>query len=260
MGNAVLFEKRNGIAVITMNLPERMNSLVPDMTAGLYNAMLSARDDDEVRAVILTGKDKSFCAGGDISSMKGGITLGDGINQMDVVHQKWAAELYAMRKPTIAAVNGFAVGAGFGIALLCDIVFACESAKFSLSFSNVALSPDYALGYMLPRIIGLHAAKDLFFTAKNITAKEALDMRLVNRVTGDGEVLAAAEEYALKLAKGPTLAYALGKRLFNSSLDMDIKNALTLEAYTQSILVQTEDCAEAADAFFSKRKPEFKGK
>jgi 2-(1,2-epoxy-1,2-dihydrophenyl)acetyl-CoA isomerase len=260
MGNAVTVERKHGYAVVTMNLPERMNSLVPDMLSGLYDAMLDVKLDDSVRAVIFTGKDKAFCAGGDIASFKEGATLDEVVKRIDAQHHKWATELYHMHKPTIAAVNGFAFGAGFSIAMLCDIVFAGESAKFALSFSSMALTPDYAAAYTLTRLIGLQKAKDLFFTARTFGAAEALSLGCVNRVVPDAELLAAAEEYAAKLAKGPTLAYAFGKRLFNSSAENDLKTSLTLEAYSQSMMIQTADCKEAAEAFFGKRKPEFKGK
>jgi 2-(1,2-epoxy-1,2-dihydrophenyl)acetyl-CoA isomerase len=255
--NAVLFEKKNGVGLITTNMPEKMNCLTPEIRDGLAKSIQTAKNDDEVKAVILTGKAKAFCAGGDINSFVGGSTVVDVAHRFDVNHE-WAGELYKLPKPTIAAVNGYAVGAGFGIALLCDVVFSGESAKFGMSFVNMGLSPDYIVAYILPRIVGIHKVKDLFFTARNLAAREAYNMGIVNAVIPDAELMGHALEYAEKLAKGPSLAYRFGKKMINEGLDTNFINFITMEAYYQSILLQTDDSKNAAKAFLNRTKTESK--
>jgi 2-(1,2-epoxy-1,2-dihydrophenyl)acetyl-CoA isomerase len=260
LSSVVSFEKSNGVATITMNQVEKMNSLTPEVTGGLWEATEEAKNDADVKVVVLTGTGKAFCAGGDINSFLGGSTAMEFADGFASIHHKWLNAFYKLPKPTIASVNGFAVGAGFGLALLCDLVFSAESAKFGLSFVNVGLAPDYALAYMLPRLIGLQRTKELTFTGRNITAKEACDMGLVNAVLPDAELAGHVSQYAAKLAQGPTCSYAYAKRLLNESLDMNLTNFLQAETYAQTLLLLSEDSKEAADAFLNKRKPVFKGK
>jgi 2-(1,2-epoxy-1,2-dihydrophenyl)acetyl-CoA isomerase len=260
MSSVVSFEKNNGVATITMNQVEKMNALTPEITSGLWEATEQAHNDADVKVVVLTGTGKAFCAGGDINNFLGGSTAMELADRFQSVHHKWLNAFYTLPKPTIASVNGFAVGAGFGVALLCDVVFSAESAKFGLSFVNVGLVPDYALAYMLPRLIGLQRTKELAFSGRNLTAREACDWGLVNAVLPDGELAEHVSRYAAKLAQGPACSYAYTKRLLNEGLDMNLTAFLQAESYAQTMLLRSEDAKEAANAFLDKRKPVFKGK
>ncbi len=260
MAEAVLYTKQNGVATVRMNLPEKMNSLTVDMVTGLTEAMLAAKKDSAVRCVVLTGSGRAFCAGGDIAAFGTGMSLKGGIDYLAKGHHIWSKELYEMDKPTVAAVNGFAMGAGFGIAMLCDMIVAAKTAKFALSFSNVGLCTDYGVAYTLPRIVGMTKAKELFYLAPTLTADEAAGLGIVNQVVEDEALESTVAALAEKLANGPTFAYSIGKNLFHAAADVDFADALRMESYSQSMMFQTEDCKEAISAFFEKRKPNFQGK
>ena len=165
-----------------------------------------------------------------------------------------------MPKPTIAAVNGFAVGAGFCIAMQADLVLASDKAKFGMAFANVGLIPDLAGLYTLPRLVGLQRAKELVFTGRNVGADEAKEMGIVNQVVPHDELMAEAKKLAKRLADGPRVALRMAKNVMNDSINMTLEQLLDLEPHAQAICFQSEDHKIGVQAFFDKKKPAFVGR
>lgn len=207
----------------------------------------------------MTGSGRAFCAGGDISTMQAGAGPFAGRERLKKVHGIITG-LLRMEKPVIAAVNGYAVGAGCNLALACDIIIAAESAKFGQAFVNIGLVTDMGGAYLLPRAVGLHKAKELCFTGQNIEAREAERIGLVNRVVPDAELESTVKALAGKLAKAPTKAIALAKELLNKSFETNLYALLEFESFAQSTAFQTEDFKEGAAAFLEKREPHFQGR
>jgi len=256
---SLIVTHENGVAKVTMNLPETMNAMSDDLLADLRHVTGSIARDPDIRCMILTGSGKAFCAGGDLRRFQQGFTLFGGIQYVDDVHE-WIMELIHMNKPTIAAVNGYAMGAGFCIALLCDMILASESAKFGQSFVNVGIVPDMAGLYYLPRLIGLQRAKELAFTGRTVDAREAYEQGFINRVVAHDTLDAQADALAQQIAQGPALAIAATKKILNMSFDLSLKELVEMESYVQGAMFQTEDSKEAINAFLEKRKPKFQGR
>lgn len=257
--SAVIYEKKNGYAVITLNQPKSLNALVKQLTDDLLNVTREIEADDEVKAVILTGAGKAFCAGGDLNRFVEGFDPVSAVEYVDALHPL-TMEWIRLKKPTIAAVNGPAVGAGLSIALACDIIYASDQAKLGSAFINMGLIPDLACAYFLPRVIGPNKAKELLFTGRNVDAAEALSIGLVNCVLPHDELMSEAEKLAAQLAGGPTFAIWNTKRIVGMGLDMDLSNLLELESLIQGMCLTSKDSGEAVDAFLNKRKANFIGR
>ena len=246
---------------LTLDRPEARNALTLELIRGLLTQVEAAGGDPDVRCVVLTGAGKAFCAGGDIKQMverKGKAMetrerLRGGLNRL-------ALALHDLEKPVIARINGDAVGAGFCLALDCDILVAAESARLGLTFIRVGLVPDTGGTFNLPRLVGLQKAKLLHFTGDLITAREAERIGLVTLVTSDAELDATVAALAARLAAQPTKTIGMAKRAFHRALSSDFAQALEFEAYAQGYCFTTEDHAEGVDAFLAKREPKFKGK
>ncbi len=251
-------EKHEGIGVVTMNNPQALNSLHPDLIEQLMVALQEMEEDSQIKVIILTGKGKAFCAGGDLPYLD---ELSNAREAQEYIKKagQIVATIVKLKKPVVAMVNGAAAGAGFNLVLACDVVFCAESAKFIQSFANVGLIPDCGGMYFLPRRIGLAKAKELMFTAEPLKAGEALELGLVNHVINDAELEEKTWEYCEKLAQGPPLAINYMKSVLNKSYGLDLEELLELEASLQSICLQTEDNNEGIRAFREKRKPLFKG-
>lgn len=249
-----------GVAIIKLNRPKAMNAINDQMKVELTDIVRKVKHDQDVKAVILTGEGRAFCAGGDVKEMSGTRSPMFLRNRMRTYLHQIVIMISQMEKPVITAVNGYAVGAGCNLALSGDIILASDQAKFSEIFVQVGLIPDAGGFYFLPRLIGLHKAKELVFRGKMIDAREADRIGLVNHVYPHDELMPKALEMANELADGPTLAIGMAKTMLNQSADLDLIRALDYEAAAQAIMANTEDHQEGVKAFAEKRKPKFSGK
>lgn len=243
---------------LTLNRPEALNAFSKEMILGLTKAIQDAKENDEIRVVILSGAGRSFSAGGDVK------TMGDTSSTEVYEHIGKLNELILamkdLEKPIISVVHGFAAGAGFNLALASDIILAAEDSSFVLSFTQVGLISDGGGLSFLPRLIGPYKAKELFFSAKPISAIEAKELKVVNQTYPLSQLQDEAIAYAEKLAKGPGKAFGFIKKIADASLTASLPDVLEQERITQAMMVTTEDHKEGAAAFKEKRAPQFKGK
>jgi 2-(1,2-epoxy-1,2-dihydrophenyl)acetyl-CoA isomerase len=261
--STLLFEKSDGVATITLNRPDKSNAFDDAMVGEMIDALKAIERDGEVRAVVITGAGKNFCAGQDLPSILGRYNSSAGVSFGAHLHRTYnviISRLRALEKPVIAAINGAAAGAGLGLACACDLRYASEAAKFRMAFIGIALAPDSATSFLLPRIVGLGRALELALTNDLIDAQTALQYGLVNRVFAADELLPRTREFALKLAQAPTKSIGLTKRAFNRGFDVDLETALGYEAALQEIAGHSADHLEGVQAFVEKRAPQFKGK
>jgi 2-(1,2-epoxy-1,2-dihydrophenyl)acetyl-CoA isomerase len=255
----VQLQKGAGIATITFNRPDAMNSMNKELVDDLIAVLTDVKQDSEIRVVVLTGGGKAFCAGGDLfylASLTEPIVAHRFIRQVGNI----ISLIMGMDKPVIAMVNGVAAGAGFNIALACDIVIAAKSVKFAQSFSKVGLVPDCGGFYLLPRVVGMHKAKELMFTADLIDAETALRLGIVNNIVDEAELTDMVNKLATRLAAGAPIALSFIKKMVNRSGGLDLESALAFEEDLQSICMQTADHREGIKAFKEKRAPVFQGK
>ena len=256
---ALLVDRADGIATITMNRPEARNALDLAMREELQDALDEIERDPAARVVILTGAGGHFSAGGDVKSMQKRHTAPEGRARVESLN-RFVLRLFNFSKPTIAMVDGFAVGAGCNIALGCDMIIASERAKFGEVFLKIGLVPDGGGTWLLQRMVGLAKAKEMVLTAEIIDAAEALRIGLVNRVVPAGELESATRALAAKIAAGPPLAATLAKSLLNRAATVDLAAALEGEAFGQSNAITSEDHAEGVRAFLEKRAAKFQGR
>jgi 2-(1,2-epoxy-1,2-dihydrophenyl)acetyl-CoA isomerase len=255
----VLYETEGSVAIVTMNRPEQLNAWSQELIDAFIAALTKAKNDDGVRAVVITGAGKGFCAGGDLAAMNALPTA----NDRRLFYENTGTIVRLIQdtpKPVIAMVNGVAAGAGFNLALVCDLTFAADTAKFAQSFVKVGLAPDTGGFYFLPRIVGLQKAKELMFTAKMLTAAEALELGLITRVVPAANLRAETLAFAHTLAEGAPIAIALTKRALQDGLDKPLDATLKDEAVINGLLACTADFAEGVAAFSAKRPPKFTGK
>ncbi len=253
--NDLLLERADGVATITLNRPDRMNAVPFPMWGDLRKALQEVAERAEDRVLVVTGAGKAFCAGADLAGVTGDRPY---LPMMRLVSDA-ANRLHLMPKPTIAKVNGAAVGAGCNLALGCDLIVASEEARFSQIFAQRGLSVDFGGSYLLPRLVGLHKAKELALFGDILTAAEADQMGLVNRVVPAADLDKVVDEWAARLAQGPTLALSATKILLNQSLETSFEKAVESEALAQSINFVSEDTKEAMLAFKEKRPARFVG-
>ncbi|HTK62873.1 MAG TPA: enoyl-CoA hydratase-related protein [Pseudonocardia sp.] len=246
------------VGVITLNRPDKLNALSPDMRRQLAARAREAQDDRVIRTVVLTGAGRAFCAGGDIGAMSKRPDALATRSWIKLAHEATVA-LLALEKPLIAAINGVAAGVGFNLTLTADIILASSEARMIQSFAKVGLVPDGGGLWLLSRMVGLHKAKELFLMAATIDAAEAHRLGLVREVHPPEALLPAAMELAHRLAAGPTLAFGLGKALAHRAVSADLESYLALEAVGLSTVMNTEDHHEGVAAFLERRPAEFKG-
>ncbi len=256
--DTILVERAEGVVTITLNRPERKNALLAEMWPMLSELFVEIAARPEDRAVLITGAGDGFCSGADLGNAAGGGGLGGAVAGMRNVSNA-ALRLHELPKPTVAAVNGVAAGAGCNLALGCDLVIASERARFSEIFMRRGLVTDFGGAWILPRLIGLHRAKELVFLADVIDAERAREMGLVNRIVPHDSLLAQAGEIAARLAAMPPIQLSVAKKLLNQSFSMSMAEALDYETIAQAAMFSSRDAAEAVMAFLEKREPQFTG-
>ena len=251
------------VATFTFNRPDKFNALSGKLIQSAKDHLQEFAVDPAVGVIVLTGAGRAFCAGGDVSSMAGqdGVTLTyeESIDSQRSDHEMpWL--LHNIPKVTIAAVNGYAMGAGLGISLCCDLRLASEKAKFGTAFARVGFGGDYGTTWKLTRLVGEAKAKEMFFLGDIVDAQEALRIGLANQVFSEEEFAAKVQEAAAQIAHGPQVSYRYMKENINLSANSDFKTILDREALTHLRCGQTEDHKEGVAAFIEKRQPNFKGR
>jgi 2-(1,2-epoxy-1,2-dihydrophenyl)acetyl-CoA isomerase len=253
----ILYERAEAVATITLNRPQQLNAVNRQLADEWAMALAEAARDERVRAVVITGAGRGFCAGQDLATMKEGLSGGEILRLM---YNPIVLGLRRLPKPVIAAVNGVAVGAGMNLALACDVRFAAESASFGQVFARIGAIPDSGAFFFLPRMIGIARATELMFNAEIIDARYAEALGLVSRVYPPDELVPKAHEYAERLAQGPTQVYARIKAGVNAALGMDLEAALEWEAEGQEAAAQSQDFQEGVAAFLENRAARFVGR
>lgn len=257
----VLSALADGVLTLTLNRPDKLNAFDEDMHLALREGLQRAHDDAEVRAVLLTGAGRGFCAGQDLGNRdprKGGPAPDLGYT-LETFYNPNLRMIRALPKPVICAVNGVAAGAGANIALACDIVLAAKSAKFIQAFSKIGLVPDAGGSWSLTRILGEPRAKALMLTAEPLMAERAADWGLIWKAVEDDALMAEAKALAAALAGGATLGLGLTKELIQAAATNSLDQQLDLERDAQQQAGRSRDYAEGVTAFLEKRKPEFTG-
>jgi 2-(1,2-epoxy-1,2-dihydrophenyl)acetyl-CoA isomerase len=249
----------DGLAVLTLNRPDAMNALNLELKRALAEWLAHARYDASVRAVLLTGNGRAFCAGGDLKEMDPHRTPRVAMLRQDELLRTVYLPLARLPVPVVAAVNGHAHGGGLSLALACDIVLAAEGAPMSLGFVQRGLAPDCAALHFLPRLVGTARAKELVLTARSFTAEDALAMGMLAEVVSPDGLLARARELAGGLAAGPTVALGLAKSLVDQSWTATFDEFAELESYSQAVSRSTHDHLEGVEAFLQRRTPTFTG-
>ncbi|MCO6009570.1 enoyl-CoA hydratase-related protein [Actinoallomurus purpureus] len=261
MTESVLYDLANGVATITLNRPDAMNSLTAETKIALRAAVERARDDDAVRAVLLTGNGRAFSAGQDLREHAANLEAGKGLDgTLQDHYNPTVLALARMPKPVVAAVGGVAAGAGFSLALACDFRIASEKASFATAFTRIGLAPDSGLSWTLQRLVGRAKATELLLLAEPLRAAEALALGLVNRVVPADDLAAEARELAVRLAAGPTVAFGAVKAALDHAATADLAGALAREAELQDACAATADHANATKAFLKKERPAFQGR
>jgi enoyl-CoA hydratase/carnithine racemase len=257
----LIVERDEGVVTVTMNRPARKNAANGLMWRELLATFEEVAADRHDRVMVLTGAGGAFCSGADLggASDVAGRSGDPYLVQMRALGDV-ALRLHRLPKPTIAKVGGIAAGAGMSMALGCDLVVASESARFSQIFSKRGLSVDFGASWLLPRLIGLHRAKELAFFADIISAQEAAEFGVVNRVVPDDQLDKFVGEWATRLATGPPLALSMTKTMLNNSLGLSMDQAIEEETRSQSVNFATADTMEAIAAFAQKREPHFEGR
>jgi 2-(1,2-epoxy-1,2-dihydrophenyl)acetyl-CoA isomerase len=255
---------KDGVAVLTLNRPDRLNAMSRPMLDAMLEALPRLADDPAVGVVVLTGAGRGFCAGGDVKAMAEGNELGG--QTMEEKAQALRARmetsrwLHEMPKPTIAMLRGPAAGAGLSLAMACDMRVASDTARLGTAFARVGYSGDFGGSYYLTQLVGTAKARELYFTADLLDAQQALGLGLVNRVVPDARLEEETMALASRLARGPRVAFRYMKRNMNAAESASLKEMLDLEAWHHTRTGMTEDHREAARAFVEKREPQFKGR
>lgn len=257
----------DGVAVLSLNRPERRNALSQDMLDGLADTLAAVEVDMDVGCVVITGEGGAFCAGGDVKGMAerqdgtlGERTIDQTIHEQRLKQRATSGKIFTMPKPVIGALPGPAAGAGFAIALACDIRIMSENAFLLTAFANVGFSGDYGGTYFLTQLVGTAKAREMFYLSERVGAEEALALGLTNRVVPQDQLMDTTMEMARRIAAGPRVAYRYMKENLNKALDHDVMECLDNEGTNQIQTGQTADHREATRAFVEKRAPQFTGR
>lgn len=259
---AVLYERIDGVAEITLNRPDNRNAMTPDVLAGLADGVARARADAEVRCVIVTGRGTSFCAGADFRARAEPDSHAAYVAPHERSYATYAPflSLLDLEVPTIAAMNGHAIGGGLGLAIVCDLRVAAEGAKYGANFVRLGLHPGMASTYVLPRLLGVPNAVELLLTGRLVDGAEAARRGLAHYAVAPEQVLAKARELAREIASAAPLAVRWTKRSIYQGLAWDPKTAARHEGLVQSRTLETEDFREGTRALLEKREPKFRGR
>jgi len=252
----LVLDRDGAVLTVTLSRPERKNALNTQMAVELLDLFGTVAFDEDVRVLVLTGAGDAFCSGADLGSLTPDT---HGLAHMRELHRV-AQTLHDLPQPTIARINGVAAGAGLNLALGCDLTVASTEARFSEIFARRGLSTDFGGAWLLPRLVGLHRAKELALLAEVLPASEAERLGLVNKVVPPAELDTAVAEWAQRLAAGPPIALAQTKRMLNRSVETSWEAMLDQESTAQTVNFSTKDMAEAMRAFFEKRDPTFEGR
>jgi len=268
----VIYEKRDGIAKITLNRPERMNALNAQIIMELVQTVRDAATDDDVRVLVITGAGRGFCAGGDFSysqlrggevapeqAQERGMVLEEG-RLLHPINEQVILGLQKMDKPTIAMVNGAAVGGGFDLSLACDMRIGSENARFMVAFTRIGIAPGSGGAWLLPRVVGLPKACELIFTGDFVEAEEAYQIGLLNRLVPADRLEEETMALAQRIAQGPPIALRLDKMMIYKGLGTNLETALAFASACERITLHSQDHVEGVMAFAQKRQPVFRGK
>lgn len=258
-GSPVLLAIEHAVAVVTLNRPRLLNAIDAQLARSLADTVERIAQDGTVRALLLRGEGRAFCAGGDVARFVEGDPTAAIEAIIDPLHAALRG-LDALKLPTLAAVQGPAAGAGFSLALACDFCIAADDAVFTLAFARIGISPDSSSTYRLPRIVGTRKALELAMLAEPVRAPEALALGLVNRVVPSADLASEAMALARRLAQGPTAAYGRIKHLVGCSLGNGLSAQLDIEREALLAGTRTADFREGAQAFLAKRPPQFEGR
>ncbi|MGC0773237.1 MAG: enoyl-CoA hydratase-related protein [Candidatus Acidiferrum sp.] len=261
-GPVLLEHKHDGIVVLVLNRPDKLNALNSELSTALNEALARIAEDDSIRVVVLTGAGRAFCAGGDLGAIGRGRERNETAELEPILRSGMQAvlKMRLMPQPVIAAVNGAAAGAGMNIALAADVRIAADTATFGENFSRVGLFPDYGGTYFLPQLVGPSVAAEMFYMGEMIDAQTALRLGIVNRVVPAAQMEAEVKTWAQKIAQGPPIAIRAVKKVLFGNQREELVKALDHEVELQMKCFHSEDCSEGIRAFFEKRPPKFQGK
>ena len=257
------FEIADGVATVTFDRPDKLNALTFEAYADLRDLLGELEHRDDVDVLVITGEGKGFCSGGDVNEIIGELLAMDTKGLLEFTRMTGAVveRMRRLPMPIIASINGAAAGAGSVIALAADLRVVAESASFHFLFTKVGLAgADMGSAYLLPRIVGLGRATELLLLGDRVSADDAVSMGLATRLVEDDRLGEETAQLAERLATGPTMAYGATKVLISRELDMDLGSSIELEAFTQALLMTTDDHAEFYRAFTGKRSPEWRGR
>jgi 2-(1,2-epoxy-1,2-dihydrophenyl)acetyl-CoA isomerase len=257
----IRYEVAEGVGTLTLDRPDKMNAILEEQQPEIRDAIALAKQDVAVRVLVVTGSGRGFCAGADVSRLnrqaEGG--LAHALKPPTDPVGAFIGDIYAFPKPTLAVVNGLAVGAGVSLALACELRIGSTEARFVPAWLTRGIPPDTGSTWFLPRLVGMAKATEILYTARSIAADEALALGLLSRVVAPEELAGATRELAGAVAKGPPLALRFTKRGLQRGHDSTLAEALDYETYAQQVCFASEDFTEGMAAFWEKRAPEFKG-
>jgi enoyl-CoA hydratase/carnithine racemase len=263
MSEPVLLDVEDGVATLTLNRPDNRNALSAEMSNAIIDAVDEAEENDDVRCLVVTGREGTFCAGGDVNAMmelmSDAAELHEAVERIQHNTHRAIQRVAEFHLPTISKVDGVAYGAGANLAIATDVPLASTDASISFGFRQVGLAVDSGTSYLLPRIVGENKAKELVFTGEMLSAEEAADEGIFNHVYSAEEFDAHADELIEQIATGPTVALRTSKQAITQGFNTELKQALDNEAALQAQVFATDDHEEGATAFLEGREPEFKG-
>lgn len=247
------------VGIIRLNRPDKYNAITQELKEDMLNVLGVIQNDANVRAVILTGNGKGFCAGADLTSFSGAMTPKDVENDLKMTYANIIKRMKGLHKPIIAAINGPVAGAGLGFALACDFLIMADTASMRYAFINIALVPDAGSSWFLTRAVGYHKAMEIICGGEKIPAAECKNLGLVSKVVPVGEIMNEAMTFANKMANGPTAAYVSTKKVLRYAVTHGLNDTIDKESEEQALNILGSDNMEGIQAFLEKRKPEFKG-